>query len=631
MDPSVLPDQPRLGPARIWTGSGAVLVHRQRVNTPEDRFEDQPTPAWGGAGAVLFDGRLDDRAGLCEQLGMTPRESLPDSELAARALEKWGEDAASRLIGDFAIVAWNGRSRRAILCADRSGRHPLYFHRSGAQLVFGTVLPALLSVPGVPCAVEELTVADLLFKNNRDSWRSFFRGIRRVLRGTTVTLSASGENVVEYWRPAARPPLILQRDEEYSEAAREVLDRAVAARLRSLSPVPVQGSGGLDSSCIMVSVLGQTNAPAVPVFTTVPYPGMPVVFRPGKYSSERTPVLAMQSAFPRLAPRFVEPSIETDIECAPEGVFEEAATPLVSVIPTGWVETTFRRMREEGATSCLAGHAGNSTLTWDGRPGLASLFREGRWLRMASEAAALACNRPVRTARSVLGASLGPLIPPALRQSRWRKNVSLHPRAEAELNMLERLRYSGDKRYAVPRNGTEQRIQMLTVNRAFGGEYHAWARARHGIEMRDPTDDVRVIDFCMSVPENQFLRHGETRWLARRLLRAAGVPAEITDNTRRGEWCPEWFARLERRRPAFETEIARLRESPTAARLIDLDRLAHLAANWPRTPDGVGMRKAELENMFPRALHVGAFIRWAESRRAGAGPHRYPSRVITSP
>jgi asparagine synthase (glutamine-hydrolysing) len=238
MDPSVLPDQPCLGPARIWTGSGALLVHRQRVNTPEDRFEDQPTPAWGGAGAVLFDGRLDDRAGLCEQLGMTPRESLPDSELAARALEKWAEDAASRLIGDFAIVAWDGRRRRAILCADRSGRHPLYFHRSGAQLVFSTVLPALLSVPGVPCAVEELTVADLLFKNNRDSWRSFFRGIRRVLRGTTVTLSASGENVAEYWRPAARPPLILQRDEEYAEAAREVLDRAVGARLRSLSPVP---------------------------------------------------------------------------------------------------------------------------------------------------------------------------------------------------------------------------------------------------------------------------------------------------------------------------------------------------------------------------------------------------------
>jgi asparagine synthase (glutamine-hydrolysing) len=616
LNPSILPQQPRLEGARVWSSPGAVLVHRQRINTPEDCFEIQPTPAWGGTGAILFDGRLDDRAGLCEQLACPERHSLPDSELVARAFEKWDADAPPRLIGDFALAVWDGRNRRAILCADRSGLRPLYFHSAGGLLVFSNILPALLSVPGVPCALDETALADLLFNNHRDMRCSVFRGVNRVLRGTTVTLRDTTETVAQYWYPEPRPRIVLRRDEEYVEAAREVLDKAVACRTRSIVPVAVRGSGGLDSSAVMVSLLAQTNAPAVALYTTVPEPGMPVNCSAHRYASERSAVVAMQTAFPRLVPRFVEPGVRPDVEYAPERVFEEVAVPIGSVMPSGWAEMTLRRMREEGVTSCLGGHVGNLTLTWEGA--LSSFFREGHWLRFVSEAAALADYRPLRTARSILGTSLRDLIPAARRQSPWRNQVSLHPRVEAELNMAERLRAAGDRRYVHARDGMELRLQGLTVRGAMAGEVLAWTRARHGVETRDPTGDVRVIDFCMSLPEDQFLRHGETRWLGRRLLRAAGVPREITENTKRGAWCPEWFARLERRRPQFDIEIANLRESPTAGRLIDLDMLSRFVADWPQTPAGVERRRPEFDSMLTRALQVGAFIRWAEARSAAS-------------
>gem|GEM_PF-2570643 len=125
--------------------------------------------------------------------------------------------------------------------------------------------------------------------------------------------------------------------------------------------------------------------------------------------------------------------------------------------------------------------------------------------------------------------------------------------------------------------------------------------------------DVRVVDFCQSIPEDQFLRRGQTRWLARRLLRRAGAPPQITENTLRGAWCPEWFARMDRRRPGFDLEIALLRKSPAAARLLDLDRLERLVAQWPQTPDGLALLRPELDGVLTRALHVGAFIRWAEA------------------
>jgi asparagine synthase (glutamine-hydrolysing) len=368
----------------------------------------------------------------------------------------------------------------------------------------------------------------------------------------------------------------------------------------------------------LVSVLAQTNTPAVALFTAVPESGAGGMNQRRKYTDERSPVLAMQTAFPRLTARFVEPAATPDMEFAPERIFEEAAVPLFNIVASGWWETTFGPMSEDGATSCFAGHMGNTTLTWDGQISVASLFLEGRFLRMASEAAALAGYRPLRTARSMLSAALGPYVPPAFRDSRWRKDVALHSGAEARLKMMDRLRASGDMRCAVPRNGTEQRVAGLTGRRALVAETLAWARARHGIETRDPLDDTRLIDFCMSIPEDQFLRRGQTRWLARRLLRAAGVPAAITDNTRRGAWHPEPLSRIEKRRESLHLEVARLRESATAARLLDLDRLTQLVAGWPQTAADSRPGLPGFYVMLTRALHVGAFIRWAEAQSAHA-------------
>jgi asparagine synthase (glutamine-hydrolysing) len=235
---------------------------------------------------------------------------------------------------------------------------------------------------------------------------------------------------------------------------------------------------------------------------------------------------------------------------------------------------------------------------------------------MLSEAAALEHYRPGATLRS-LAAVLEPYVPPRLLERRWRDFMALNPRAERDLKMWERMRASKDIRAAPPRDGIEQRIRGLTGRRALIAETRAWARACHGIETRDPLDDVRLIDFCLSLPDDQFLRRGQTRWLARRVLRAAGAPPEISENRARGMWGADWFTRLEDRRPQLEREIGLLKQSSVASRLLDLDRLASLAARWPATAAEARSLRPQLDFMLNRALHVGAFIRWAETKGPG--------------
>jgi asparagine synthase (glutamine-hydrolysing) len=607
-----LPDHPGLGPQRSWARPYALFLHKQRSHTPEDLLESQPTPAWGNRGCILFDGRLDDRDSLSQELGIAPSERLSDSQLVAVAFEKWGDDAPSHLIGDFVVAAWDDAHRRLTLASDASGTRQLYFRRANGHVAFSTLLPALLSMPGIPRQLDDSILANLIVNNYSDTRESFFRGIYRVLGGTTVVLTCSSERVFEYWKPAGGRSLILRNDDEYVEAAREVLDRSVKSRLRSIQPVPLMGSGGLDSSCIAVSALSQSNGASLPIVTVVPEFDAPTFQRPGHYVSERHAVLTLQKAFPRLRPEFLEPDRRPDIAFRPQTIFEEAGVPIRNVVNAGWADVAHRRIREMGATSYLNGAKGNSTLTWIGTRLLGSLFRQGRWLRMASEAAALSDYRAKGTLGQIWQHALKPHLRSSLRKDNWQGLGSLHPDAIVRFDMARRMRNRLTR--STITSTRAMREFGLVVSRAFVGESRGWLRIRHGLELRDPLNDSRLIDFCMSIPEDQFLRKGQTRWLARRLLNAAGVPAEITQNTSRGEWAPDWFTHLERRKTLLPLEIGRLRNSPIASRLIDVDRLARIVADWPTSPDAAHERRLELDVLLTRALQVGAFIQWAETK-----------------
>lgn len=611
-----LPDHPGLGPLRSWARPYALFLHKQRCNTPEDLLESQPTPARGNCGCILFDGRLDDRDSLSEELGIAPSERRSDSKLVAVAFEKWGDDAPSHLIGEFVVAAWDDAQRRLTLGSDARGTRQLYFHRANGHVAFSTLLPALLSVPGIPRHLDDSILANLIVNNYSDTRESFFRGIYRVLSGTTVVLTCSSERVFQYWKPASGRPLVLRNDDEYVEAAREVLDRSVKSRLRSIQPVPLMGSGGLDSSCIAVSALGQSNGASLPIVTVVPEFDAPTFQRPSHYVSERQAVVALQKALPRLRPEFLEPDRRPDITFSPETIFEEVGVPIRNVVNAGWADVAHRRMREMGATSFLNGAKGNSTLTWIGTRMLGSLFRQGRWLRLVSEAAALGQQGPRRTAGQIWQHALRPCLPCWLREDDWQQRSCIHPDAIVRLDMVHRMRIRQTRSSISSTRG--MRAFGLVVNRAIASEFMGWVRIRHGLEPRDPLNDVRLIDFCLSIPEDQFLRKGQTRWLARRLLDAAGVPAEITRNKARGEWAPEWFTHLERRKTLLPVEIGRLRNSPIASRLIDVDRLARIVADWPTSPDAAHGRRLELDVLLTRALQVGAFIQWAETKYASS-------------
>ena len=604
---------PGLLPTRQWFDTCVALLHRQSLQTPQDHGEQQPIMLGSGS-ALLFAGRLDDRAGLARALGMADEDSRPDGDLVARALQCEWQAAPARLIADFALAAWDAQAGRLLLASDATGHHPLYYHRHGELLSFATHLPALLALPWVDPALDQALLVDFLGLNHGTTASTFFRDIKRVLPGSWLEVDRHRLRQESFWSPAQVRPLRFKQDQDYVLAAQEVLDQAVTARLRSCRPLPLLGSGGLDSSLLAGSVLRNQAGQRLRMVTMVPEPETEWAVRARDYGSEREAVTQLLKALPGIDGQFVTPGLGAEILTTPEQVFALTATPLRGVLNVDWLSAALQAMADVGAHAYLDGSPGNFTLTWDGLRGMSSMLRRGQWWPLLAEARRLGHGR----LRPTLGHVWHQALLPWLRQgglvpdASWQARCLLKAELVQDPAMWQRRRERDCHPGATPGDGHALRSHFMNYNLCFAGELAAWIRARFGLELRMPLFDRRVVEFGLAIPENQFLRQGQTRWLARRLCALHGVPEAIRGNTLRGAWSPEWFRRLERHRAAVDLQLAAIRRSPSASRLIDVERIECWLAEWPENAAQAMPLRYKLDMALTRALQVGAFIQWAE-------------------
>ena len=136
-----------------------------------------------------------------------------------------------------------------------------------------------------------------------------------------------------------------------------------------------------------------------------------------------------------------------------------------------------------------------------------------------------------------------------------------------------------------------------------------------GFELRDPHADRRLLEFTLAVPEPIFRRDGIPRSFARKVL-ADRLPREILDERRRGASAPTWFRTLDTRRQDLARDIEDLEASPLARRLLDIPRLKHLMAQWPKDKYEAENRRREYRSALARGVHIGRFVRWVEGGNA---------------
>jgi asparagine synthase (glutamine-hydrolysing) len=129
--------------------------------------------------------------------------------------------------------------------------------------------------------------------------------------------------------------------------------------------------------------------------------------------------------------------------------------------------------------------------------------------------------------------------------------------------------------------------------------------AWYGLDVRDPTLDRRVIEFCVRTPDYLFRRKGMERWLILQAM-AGGMPAEVLSNRKFGCQSADLGHRVVRERTGIEAVLDRLERSELSRRCLDLAKMRRVLASLDREVTRDSTRQSV--TILLRGIEIGLFL-----------------------
>ncbi len=150
---------------------------------------------------------------------------------------------------------------------------------------------------------------------------------------------------------------------------------------------------------------------------------------------------------------------------------------------------------------------------------------------------------------------------------------------------------------------TDGHIQHRTENWALVG-------GRHGVVYRFPLLDVRLLEFCLAVPPEQYVHDGWTRYLYRMAM-AGVLPEKIRWRPDKLAPLPDGARQIVRSKEQLMQRLAAIEGNPALARYLDLAKMREKAALLPD--------EETLRRRSEREFETGGQLHLAEAVGLGRG------------
>ena len=576
----------------------------------EDAFDHQPIRGAGGRYLLVADARIDNRDELLDTLRIDRAEAavVSDAALLMRGWERWGVELHAHAIGDYALGAWDFEESSLTLLRSAFALKPLFYHVGPDFIAFASMPAGLHALEAIPKRLDIEQAAAIAGQFSYLGSSTIFKGIRQVRQGYAVRFRRGREDAFRLWEIERRAPLFDSLD-EYGEALRGELDKAVAARLRRHhGKVASQLSAGRDSSAVTASAasLLAGRGEDLLALTGAPHAGFQGSPIPGALCDESDLAFVTASRSPNVRHVIVRPDAVSPIRKL-ETLNRLHHGPMINVSNLPWWFEVHQQACQRQAAIMLASSTGNFTISAGGFRHFGDLLREeglSSWLRSSL---LFGGSSPSRW-RSLLNVTLSPRMPRSIHRQllkifrRWQVSAFEVPVLKAPYRSVAESRLREEwKDSRPPRSYFDFRREMLW-NRDHPDKL---SLALWGLDPRDPTSDRRVVELCFSVPA-KFLVPGNS---ARPLYDAAfagRVASEVLNCPDRGLQSADWFDhfRKEDVRAAFQS----YRQSALVREFFDLDYLDGIIEAWPRSGWERWQVRYTYRNLVLGTLGLASFI-----------------------
>ena len=519
-----------------------------------------------------------------------------------RAYERWGEGTPQHLIGDWSFAAWHPKEKRLFLARDHFGNTGLYYYHDEHRFAFASSRKALFAL-GIPHRLNEFYLACVLVSwSAHHGSQTIELDLRRLPPAHALTLAEGRPQIDQYWRLEDVQEMRLKDSREYTEGLLVIFDRAVRDRLRSIDGIGITLSGGLDSGSVTslaARALREQNQ-HLTAYTSVPLYDVQNTVDGDRFGDE-LPFAQAVAAFAGNVDLIQIPARDwTPVQAIRRGL-EIHDEPGHAAGNLYWIYSLLAAAQRDGLRTLLTGQGGNATISWTGgrrAQELRQLLRSRSWLR-------------------IFQLGVYPFLPlPLLRRLRgalgrggldWTR-TSIHPDLVRRLDLGARfIQGTGDtsnpEHWYAP---LPYRHAIIKPGSSFLGSIWAENGAAHGLEVRDPTFDKRVMEFALSIPDREFTGpDGEDR----RVIRAAmqGImPDEVRLNRRRGRQAGDLGQRLLNSSAEVEAAMKEVESSELAQRCLALARMRDV---WSSLQQGIDQSNThQATTILMRGMMAGLYL-----------------------
>lgn len=259
---------------QLWElPGGRTLGMAQRRLSILDLSElgHQPMSTPDGRLSLVYNGEIYNYRELREELPEYSFRSNCDTEVILAAYLKWGIRCVERFNGMFAFALYDRESGELFLARDRMGQKPLYYWKSGDQLVFASVLAPIMKCPGFQGKIRKEVLPRFLFQEYINAPETILEDVFKVEPGTVLTWHAASSRMTSYryWDVSERYEAMQSEPVsdfgEAKEQLKELLRSAVRRRMIADVPLGSFLSGGYDSS--LISAIAQEQLGSTPLQT----------------------------------------------------------------------------------------------------------------------------------------------------------------------------------------------------------------------------------------------------------------------------------------------------------------------------------------------------------------------------
>jgi asparagine synthase (glutamine-hydrolysing) len=448
---------------------------------------------------IVYNGEVYNFEGIREELLKRGHKfrSRTDTEVVIHAFEQWGNDCFDKFNGMWAFCIYDKINQELILCRDRFGIKPLYYHMDGERLIFSSMISAILA-HGVKSVPNDKAIMRFLAYNLEDhSTCTFFENIYQLEPGGFLKYNLkTKEHHIEKWYSTKL------RSNSDKEAIRS--DFIESVRLRTIADVPIGSclSGGIDSSAI-VCTLDKILDYSVSTYSFVA-PGSRI--DESRYIQEVGKHTKAQQCYTQVTEEDFLEEFEDFVNALEE--------PVLGLSPYAQYRV-MKLAHEHGAKVLLDGQGGDEIFAgyvYYFSYYYLELFRSFHWIELLRQMAMY-----VRNFRNVFPIAMFAfmMFPKAFKDLVWKTMLNSWINHELLENLLD--------------DETDPRWEKMSLNEALKLTLFSTAiphllrwedknSMRWSIESRVPFLDVNLVERAMSLEVNAKLHNGKTKVILKKAV-----------------------------------------------------------------------------------------------------------------